>query len=139
MTSGVCKDAQVLQNGTTTSKMYPLLGPETSTLNLIPCWMTTISFGWTFNNPNSVLTCSSPCWGTSKRYKKIRSQTFSNVTVYHTTRQYKTCQNFKKCNTYEKISVGVVKSFAGHVGVARINMHHDAIARPRVSGSAHRR
>ena len=32
-----------------TSKMYPRVGPSTATLNLIPCWITQISFGSTWN------------------------------------------------------------------------------------------
>ena len=32
-----------------TSRMYPLVGPSTATLNLMPCWITHISFGSTWN------------------------------------------------------------------------------------------
>lgn len=38
-----------------TSKIYPREGSVTSTLNLIPCWMTAISFGFNVNFPNSVV------------------------------------------------------------------------------------
>lgn len=42
---------------------------ETATENLIPCWMTHISFGATCMRPNSVLISSVPCWGTARRKK----------------------------------------------------------------------
>lgn len=47
-----------------TSRTYPRLGSLHLTENLMPCWMTHISFGVNSIFPNSVIINNVPIWGT---------------------------------------------------------------------------